>query len=302
MKTNLKSLKWVFQFAWWAFLVSAVALALPGAADAATVTVDCDDPGTADYDTINDALAALSLEGPNTINVLPGNCVENIVIENRERLTIDAPDGQVIITPADPDQQVITIVNSRGIVLRTIAANNSSRNGIVVSLSSGVLLDGVATTQNGDNGVWVGDHSSVYFFANADQNGNRGLFVAEHSYALVQGANLTNNSSGGIVAAGNSRLEMLGGNSVTNNGGIGVVVRDNSSATLSGNTITGNSREGVVVAFLSSTRLSGPNTITGNGNSDLACSTSSLAYGNASGVGKLLCPGFSTDPFPGPLM
>ncbi len=280
-------------------LVLAAAVLLPAALPAAEVTVDCDgDQPPFDFTGINDALAVLDLEGPHTISVKPGNCVENILIEGRERLIIDAPDGNVIITPADPNQDVITISNSHAITLRTIAANNSNQNGIVVSFSSGVLLDGTATTQNGANGVFVGNHSSVEFAQSATANGNRGLVVAEHSYAFVHGATLTGNSGGGIVVVGNSRMEMMD-NSVTNNGGIGAVVRDNSSVALSGNTITGNSSAGVVVVFLSSARFLGPNTITSNGNSDLTCSVSAFAYGNPSGIGRLLCPGFSVDPFPG---
>jgi len=145
---------------------------------------------------------------------------------------------------------------------------------------------------------------------NSELEGNtlRGVWLLGGTTAEILNTQIHDNGSlgpafgaGGVLTAGNSTLGLIESD-VSNNRGFGIVARDNSSAALTDSTVTANSAGGVIVLILSSARLLGTNNITGNGNTDLTCTISSFAYGNGSGVRKLLCPGFSTDPFPGPLL
>ncbi|MFQ5927288.1 MAG: right-handed parallel beta-helix repeat-containing protein, partial [Terriglobia bacterium] len=104
-------------------------------------------------------------------------------------------------------------------------------------------------------------------------------------------------TAGGIVALGNSHLELFS-SEVRNNVGSGVVLRENSSARIFNNTITGNGGNGVRVIRLSTARLFAPNTITGNGNFDFFCAPNSFASGDKTGVGRMFCPKFDQSPEP----
>lgn len=255
------------QLAVQASLVAITAMGLSGTVGAAEVTVDCDGPGPADFGTISDALAALSLEGPNTIFVLPGTCVENVVIDNRERLTIDAQ--ALNIVPADSDQDVVTIRDSRSIVLRALSADNGNKNGFAISSSSGVRLEGNHANSNGSSGYLVEDHSNVSFFSHATGNVAVGLLVARGSFALVQGATLTGNGAEGIVCRDGSTCHLDGNVVIENNGGAGLAAVNSSlfrvvSAT-GPNSVQGNG-SGILLAGISNAVLTGPNgnSVTGN--------------------------------------
>jgi hypothetical protein len=302
MKTGQRVRKWLGQFTAQASLVSVVALGLPGTAGAADVTVDCDGPGPADFGTINDALAALSLEGPNTIFVLPGLCVENVVIDNRERLTIDAPDGGLNIVPADPDQPVITIRDSRSIVLRTLSADNGNAVGYVITSSSGVRLEGNHSNSNGNGGYFVDDHSSVDFSSHTTTayggTGGTGLLVARGSFALVQAATLTGNAAHGIVCRDGSTCHLDGNVVIEDNGAYGLAAVNNSLIRMVSNTgpnsVHGNG-SGISLAGNSRAVLTGPsgNSVTANNGPGIELDTnSSLALLNTT-VSNNTGPGVS---------
>ena len=121
-----------------AALIAAIGFSTFGRA--AEVTVDCDGSDPAKFNSISAALEFVSLEGPNTIIVRPGLCIENVVVDSRERLTIIAPDGQVIINPVDPERPVVHVLNSRDIFLRLLAADNSNAAGYAITASTAVRL------------------------------------------------------------------------------------------------------------------------------------------------------------------
>jgi hypothetical protein len=261
MKTGQRLLKRLKQFTAQASLISVVALGLPGTAGAADVTVDCDGPGPADFASINDALLALNREGPNTIFVLPGTCVENIGIQKFEWLTIDALDGNLHIVAADPDRPVFEIWDSYGITLHALAAYNSNHFGIVISTSSGVRLDGSHSNSNAAGGYLVDDNSSVYFSSHATDNGGEGL-VVRSSFVLVEGANLTGNGRSGVVCRDGSTCRFNGNVIIGNNGGSGLAAVNSSlirmSSNVGPNTIHGNA-SGIYLTGISNVVLTGPN-------------------------------------------
>ena len=297
MKTDQTFRRWLSQLTVQASLFAAATLGLAGTAGAADVTVDCDGPGPANFGTISDALANLSLEGPNTIFVLPGICVENVAIDNRERLTIDAPDSNLTIVPADPDQPVIHIRDSRSIVLRSLGANNSNFHGIVVTSSTGVRLEGNNTDLNGTGGYSVDDHSSVYFSSNTTTgNGGAGLLVARSSYARVEGATLTGNAGAGIECRDGSTCHLDGNVVIDNNGGAGLAAVNNSLirvvASTGPNTVQRNAG-GISFSGNSTVVLTGPNGnfVTDNNGPGIALEQSSNLSVNNSTVSNNSGPG-----------
>lgn len=297
METGQGLLRRLSQFTARASLLSVVAFGLPGIAAAADVTVDCDGPGPADFGSISDALAALSLEGPNTIFVLPGSCVENVVIHNRERLTIVAPDGNVHINPADPDQPVITIGDSRGIVLVALAAYNSNQNGVAITSSSQVQLF-MHSIDNDAAGYFVESSFSVYFASHATGNGSDGLFVWEGSEVLLESATMTGNGGFGAICRDGSTCVLKGNVVVENNSSVGLVAVNNSLikvSSLSGpNTVQGNAFYGIYLARNSVADLRGDydNLVTANNgpgihlesNSSLGLFNSTISNNTGPGV------------------
>ena len=137
-------------------LLAGVLFLLPSAVWAADVTVDCNSGGS-----ISTALIGLSFEGPNSITVT-GTCHENVVIFDRERLTIQAPFGQTatIVSP-DPANNVIFILRSRGIVLRRLVVTGGSF-GLLIQRSE--VQVNVSTIQNNSAaGVAETQQSSLQF-------------------------------------------------------------------------------------------------------------------------------------------
>ena len=74
----------------------------------------CPGGGPGVYPSINAALSALDSQGPNSITVA-GTCTENIYLDKRERLVIQAAPGQTAtIVAADPSHRASNVCVSRG--------------------------------------------------------------------------------------------------------------------------------------------------------------------------------------------
>src|SRR5713226_7050483 len=88
-------------------LLAVACFLLPTAARAANATVDCSGATPGAFTSITAALNALDFEGPNSITVT-GTCTENLSVDNRERLNIQAAAGQTAtINAADPSGVVL---------------------------------------------------------------------------------------------------------------------------------------------------------------------------------------------------
>ena len=117
---------------------------------AAGVTVGCPGgtPGT--YPSINAALAVLDAQGPNTITV-SGTCTENIVLNQRERLTIQgAPDGGTIVSAAT-FVPTLEARNCPGLVLRNLTVRGINRPAVSLFTGTTPMITGalIETTGGG---------------------------------------------------------------------------------------------------------------------------------------------------------
>ena len=164
------------------YLLATTALVIAVAtADAATLSVHCG--GSNGLTTIGAALRALrgeSAGGPNTINV-SGACLENVLIQNMDRLTIAGANRASITDASRGAADVVDIRNS-----------NVTITGMTIDGKAGVTFDAVDCEQGSrctliDNTI-EGDADAV------------GVYVL--SSALIIGGTLQNTTSSGIWAGG----------------------------------------------------------------------------------------------------
>lgn len=132
------------------FAFSVCILLLPCAAFGANVTVGCagGTPGT--YTSVNAALAAIDSQGPNTITV-SGTCTENVVLNQRERLTLQAAaDGGTIVSAA-PFVTTIEARNCGGLTLRNLTVRGINRTALAMFTGTTPTITGatIETTAGG---------------------------------------------------------------------------------------------------------------------------------------------------------
>ena len=96
----------------------------------------------------------------------------------------------------------------------------------------------------------------------------------------------------------NSHVDLLEGTTVANNYGPGVYLGNGSAGRIIKNTITDNAAEGVRLSGISTAIVQDNIAISGNGASDLLCSTNSYASGNKTGIKKMKCSSFEEEPAP----
>ena len=259
-------------------------------------TVDCTGATAGAFKSLQAAIDSLNFVGPHEIDVIAGPCNENIVINNRQRLTITAPGVVSINSAVGTDGNVMTIQGSTAIQLVqlgftggtngiriqrnsevsvracTISGNNQ---GVAVRENSTVLLDGDLISGNANNGVLAQSSTLTIQGSTFENNGFRGITL-RLSRAVFQGFNGTNIVQGngeGIGLVNQSSAEFDAPNFIQNNQ-IGLEVGDGSSARLLGdvapdgnpipNVITGNSFIGLN-GFAGQSFLLGATQITNNG-------------------------------------
>lgn len=256
-----------------ALLLAVAILLLPAAAGAANVTVGC--PGGAGtFASITDALNALDLIGPHLVTVT-GDCVENVFIGTRDRLTIQAPPGvTATITAANPNANVVTVLESRGIVLRRLVIQGGS-SGVGISDNSNVVIEG-STIQNNSPpfpfqaALQVGSNSVLSLRSSTIQNNAAiGLVIEGSSFAFVggfspaQAVHIRNNGSNGISVGGASSL-VLATITVENNASTGIAVFFGGQLTTLGENVIRNNEGGVGVLSGGHASFFGQDTIENN--------------------------------------
>ena len=86
-----------------------------------------------------------------------------------------------------------------------------------------------------------------------------------------------------------SSLTLLGGAAINNNTGPGIRADQNSGFSLNNFTVSGNTEQGVLVGRQSVAAFAQPLSIVGNGAASVACDTTSLVFGDLTGVTNLDC-------------
>ncbi len=233
--------------------MGALVVLLPGAAQAADVTVDCTGGTPGAFTSITAALSTLDLQGPHTIFLLPGQCVEKVRIIDRERVTIDAsPLGNAFVV--SPDGSVpIVISGSHGISLIQMGATGSDFAGVRIDRHSEASLLGMSINGNAGNGVVVSEGSTVNLESTTlENNGGHGVNVVQDSVATFFNVVSQNNGASGIRCAQGAVCFLNGSVTSQNNGVAGLTVVNGARAQVESddgpNTFQGNGFAGIAVA------------------------------------------------------
>lgn len=251
----------------------------PTSVSATDLTVICQTGGPGAYASINAALNALPLQGPNSITVT-GTCTENIFLAFREQLLITAGPGQsATIASPDPNQTVLATFSSHGIVLTNlvfqggaagvdvsqgteITLNNctmqqNSSDGLLVETGSTAIMENGTMQNNGGNGMTVTNTSTITLATMPGEqilvqgNAGDGIDVDGSSLQVNFGVLTIQNNQGAALGSFGGRLLIFGGvgtGNVFQNNGEGVDVFNGGSASFFGkNTINANGDVGLQV-------------------------------------------------------
>jgi hypothetical protein len=285
------------------FLTVVALMIVASAANAATLYVNCGAKvGLTSIGAALKALQSFESQRPATINV-SGACNENVVIQNLDRLTLNAAPGASINDVSAGNLDTVQVANSNGVTINNFTINGGV-SGISCVLGSLCFVNGITAQGAGFAGVAAGALSRVFVSGGTFQNNYFGLEVVngggawafgvliQHNSAggvelrtqavLNTDATITGNSGSGVFATHNATLN-CNGCQVTGNGILGVILRRNSTARFAGGpVITGNTGGGVLLSEESSAYFAGPATVTGNpGGLDVACDVSATTARNA---------------------
>ena len=146
-------------------LLAGATLLLPGSAWATDVAVDCTGATPGAFTSLQSAIDSLDYVGPHTITMIAGPCVENVLIFNRQRITIQqqvSGFGVTVISPNPGANNAVRVFGSTGIVFTEVGFANSF-NGLVVDRNSEVQALGCTMSGNANSGIVVRGHSVVRF-------------------------------------------------------------------------------------------------------------------------------------------
>jgi Right handed beta helix region len=267
-------------------LVAALFLLLvPGVARAGDVQVVCPGGAPGAYSSVTAALGALDQQGPNSITV-SGTCVENIIIPQRERLTIQAAPGQTAtISAADPSRIVLATSQSTGILLLGLVFQRGA-TGVLVDQSN-VTMVNCTIQQNSNEGLHV-EIASILDMENTSiqDNQGRGIFVNGGSSVTLgtfpnQIIRVLNNRGEGIHVEGSMLQVNFGALDVENNAGAAIFQAGGRLLIFGGvgdgNLFQGNG-EGINIFQAGSAQFFGKNTIRNNGDVGLQVVGSSVQF------------------------
>jgi Right handed beta helix region len=262
--------------------------ALPSIGQAANVQVVCPGGGPGAYSSITAALSTLDPHGPNTITV-SGTCVENILINNHERLFIQSAPGQTAtITAADASRIVLQTFQSTGILISGLVfqggstgvllnqgsnvtivnctMQQNSGDGLGMQMASTLVMENSTLQDNQGNGMSVGVGSNATMATNPNErirvlrNGGDGIDVDGSFFQVNFGTLDVENNAGAAIFQTGGRLLIFGGQGV---GG--------------GNLFQGNG-EGIDIFQAGSAQFFGKNTIRNNGDVGLQVLGSSVMF------------------------
>lgn len=182
--------------------------------------------------------------------------------------------------------------------LPTVIRNNGFA-GLAFGRGSTGRVDGPTTIENnGPVGVYV-ESSTVTFIGNSA--GSRITGHPSAGFVVSRGGELTFDGPHQITGNGNptdgagirverSSLSLQNGATVSNNSGTGILGDAHSGIVLGPTaSVTNNSSAGIRLRHQSLVGLTAPATIQGNGGANIACDSTSLAYGQLAGITGVQC-------------
>ena len=235
-------------------------ISVGASAQAATLSVNCG--GKSGLTSINAALKALQhsedSRGPNTINV-SGACHENVLIQNLDRLTLNAGNGASITDASYGTREVIDVDNSHGFTLQGFTVTSTCPSGCTgpdaISCYNGadcVLIQNTVGGAGPDgSGVGVYALSRVRVVGGIVQTNGTGLFATDSGEMEVLGVSVQSNGLGVVLLRGASLLVRASADHVTpsvisNNQNQGIYATDGSTITVSGpSNVSNNLADGI---------------------------------------------------------
>lgn len=197
---------------------------------AADVQVDCSGKNPMAFHTITDALNTLDVVGPHSITV-SGTCRENVVVGQRDRITIQAVPGSTakIENAADPAYITMLISGSRNITLdHLIIEGGAPMSVYVTGSSSAINMLNCVTQGSAGDGLDIDMQSNLHIEnSTIRNNAGWGIAIANHSFLLIgttpnQSDRMTGNSSGGLFIDGSDVQLNYGTLTIADNKGAGI--------------------------------------------------------------------------------
>jgi hypothetical protein len=289
------------------FLFSTGLLIIAASANAATLFVNCG--GHEGLSSIGAALKVLQHSedrGPSTINV-SGACHENILIQNTDRLTLNAVQGASITDASGGLMDLIDVNNSTGFTLRGFTLTGGVDTVSCYYQSHCLLVQNTIHGGSG-NAIAVYPTSSAFVVGGVLQNsGLNGLLV--RGDVIAAGVTSQNNGSNGAAVQEGGRMlfrpsdPAFDGVSIStpaviqNNQFNGMRAVRSATVVCRGCTISGNAAEGVHLdlsaagtfdAYFFSNNSSTDTAISSNGGSGVSVGTLSNAafFNNTSVTGN----------------
>ena len=152
--------------------------ALPNAARAQFLFVDCSGTNPFAYPNIN---SALPNAGPGAFIAVTGTCNENVTLYDVNNLTLGAFFGQTANLIGQ-----LTIISSHLVYVYGLNVTNPSGEGVYVQTSS-VVLDTFSSSGNAGHGLHVTQSSDVTINAMGTFNGNQGygIYTDANSFTYI---------------------------------------------------------------------------------------------------------------------
>src|SRR5215469_3685499 len=243
-----------------------------GSVNAATLYVNC--AAKEGLHSIGAALKVLqNIPGPSTINV-SGACNENVVIQNLDRLTLNAAPGASINDVSGGNVDTVQVANSNSVTINNFTINGGV-SGVSCVLGSLCFVNGTTAQGAGFGGVSAGALSRVFVSGGTLQNNYYGLEVVNGGGAWAFGVSIQHNSAGGVELGRQAVLNTDA--TITGNSGSGVFAHENGTLSCNGCTVSGNAILGVIVRRNSTARFAGA-VITGNTGGGVLLSEESSAF------------------------
>jgi hypothetical protein len=258
-------------------LASAALLLFQSAGHAATLNVRCG--GHEGLTSISAALKALQnseSHGPPTVNVT-GNCHENILIQNVDRLTLNAVNGASITDASNGTSEVIDVANSHGFTLNgftittTCDATCLNSPGFdAVSCYFGadcLLINNTISGAGNGSGVGVYALSKVTIQGGTLHDNWAGAFTGDSGEMFVLGTTIQNNYYGVFMNHGGHIAFRAGIDGVTPS------------------VIAHNTGQGIFTNIGSTVNVKAPASITANGADGMSLALGTHAFVGGGGPG-----------------